>query len=93
MNIFPFFHLKKQKGRKIRPLSRTSRKLLFYGLFAVICQLSFLLFHVLAHSECVEGPLLSLRFAPMLEYALMSLVILFVGVYLIERTYIEGAES
>ena len=83
MNIFPLSSFK-------RGLSRPSVSLLRYGFFAVLCQLSFIFLHAKIHAECVEGALLSLRFAPMLEHSMMSLAILFVGGYLIERTYPEG---
>ncbi len=83
MNIFPSSHLNPK-------LSRQSLSLLYYGLFSVLCQLALILLHTKIHAENVIGATLSLRFSPMLEHSLMSLVILFVGVYLIERTRLEA---
>lgn len=90
MNIFPF-HSKNSflQGPK-RLLSKPSRRLLCYGLYAVLCQLMLILLHVIVHNANVSGALLALRFAPMLEHSTMSLSILACGVYLIERTVLEG---
>ena len=90
MNIFPFLPPPAKKKRVFSTLSRQSHALLRYGLFAVLCQLSLILLHTRIYAERVDGALLSLRFTPFLEHALMSLVILFVGVYLIERIHLEG---
>ena len=89
MNNFPFFKSNIKGDSKNLRLSEQSRLLLFYGLFAILCQLSLIFLHTRIYAECVVGALLSIRFAPMLEYTMMSLVILFVGVYLIERTHLE----
>ena len=90
MNIFPFSHSPHANSMRLRRASRASWRLLFYGLFAVLCQLSLILLHTIFHAEHVSGALLALRFAPMLEHSLMSLTILAVGVYLIERTILEA---
>lgn len=82
MNIFP-------KRKEIRPLSRPSFLWLCYGLYTVLCQLSLILLHTLTYAENVSGALLAPRFAPMVEHSLMSLAILAVGTYLIERTLLE----
>ena len=82
MNIFPFFIPKPS-------LSRPTRLLLTYGLYAVLCQLSMILLHTLVYAEHVSGALLSLHFAPMLEHSSVSLVILAIGTYLIERTILD----
>ncbi len=86
MNIFPFRTSNRRQNTNIFSLSRPSFLLLAYGLFAVLCQLAMILLHTQIHSEAVLSPLLALRFAPMLEHSLMSLVILAVGTYLTERT-------
>ena len=78
MNIFPFPHFPHR-------LCRQSICLLHYGLFSILCQLSLILLHTKIHAESVSGAMLSLRFWPMLEHAMLSLVILLLGVYLIER--------
>ena len=83
MNIFPFFRFKPL-------LSRPARRLLLYGLYAVLCQLAMIWLHTLAYAECVSGALLAHRFVPMLEHSLMSLAILAIGIYLVERTILEG---
>ena len=89
MNIFPFQKQKHRRKPPWLPLSRTSLLLLSYGLFAVLCQLAMILLHTQIHIESIPSPLLALRFAPMLEHSFMSLVILAIGTYLIERTHIE----
>ncbi len=92
MNIFPFFKQPSRPGSSLRPLSRPSLLWLFYGLYAVLCQLAGILLHTRIQAESVSDALLALRFAPMLEHALMSLVILAIGVYLMERTVMERKE-
>ena len=86
MNIFPFPSIR-------RELSRASLRLLHYGLFAVLCQLALIFLHTNTYADGVEGAMLALRFSPMLEHSLMSLVILFLGVYLIERIHLEGEKK
>ena len=91
MNIFPFQKKIPSKQPNRLPLSRASLLLLTYGLYAVLCQLSMILLHTQMRTEAVSAPLLALRYAPMLEHALMSLLILAVGTYLTERTCMELA--
>ena len=86
MNIFPF--------KNIQPkLSPPGLFLMHHGLFAILCQLTFILLHTKMHAETVMNASLSVRFFPMLEHSLMSLVILFMGVYLIERALIESKKE
>lgn len=69
MNIFSF--------------SRPSRLILHYGLFAIICQAA----AILLCSRCLEnasGAVHFHRYFPMIEHSLMSLVIIFIGVFAIE---------
>ena len=90
MNIFPFQTQNRGQSANIFSLSRQSFLLLAYGLFAVLCQLAMILLHTQLRAESVLSPLLAHQFAPMLEHSLMSLVILVMGTYLIERTYRES---
>ena len=86
MNIFPFQTQNRRRNANLFSFSRPSLRLLSYGLFAVLCQLAMILLHTQLRAESVLSPLLALRFAPMLEHSLMSLVIIAIGTYLIERT-------
>ena len=64
--------------------SALSKKCLIYGFFAVICNLSALLFLV----KCDDAPayILAHKFAPFLEYPLMTVAILVAGAMLFDVT-------
>ena len=63
--------------------SALSQKCLIYGFFAVICNLSAILFSV----KCDDAPayILAHRFAPFLEYPIMSITILIAGAMIMDR--------
>lgn len=65
--------------------SALSKKCLIYGFFAVICNLSAILFLV----KCDDAPayILAHRFAPFLEYPLMSIAILIAGAMIMDYFY------
>ena len=65
-------------------ISRSSRLLLRYGLFAVLSQLSLMLVYIDVASATFPPSLLSYRFAPWLEYPLTTIALLLGGAYLIE---------
>ena len=69
MNIFAF--------------SRPSRLLLHYGLFAVICHATAILF-LATISDCSTSTALYHRFFPMIEHSLVSIVAVLTGVVGIE---------
>ena len=58
---------------------------LCYGLYAILCQLGMIWLHILFDAD-LPVRLLVHRYAPMLEYPLMSLLILCVGALLITIT-------
>ncbi len=72
-------------------ISRHTRLLLFYGIFAVLTQLTFILLHIEIQSANLSPALLSHYYAPWLEYPLCSLSLVFGGSYLFE--WIEKNEA
>lgn len=70
--------------------SRPARLLLHYGLFAVLCHATAILFMALT-SELGSPILYFYRFFPMLEHSLMSFVIIIFGTVGIE--YIERSKE
>lgn len=73
------------ENQRTQGLRRPSRLLLCYGLYAVLCQLMGILFHTLSLLS-LSTALAVHRAVPMLEHSMMSLVILFAGVLLLELT-------
>ncbi len=71
--------------KKTIPYSPLAKKCLTYGLFAIICNLTSILF--LAISDGAPPYILAHRFAPMIEYPIMTVAILVVGALLFD--YIE----
>ena len=67
--------------------SPLSQKSLIYGLFAVICNLVAILF--LTRSTDSPAYILSHKFAPFLEYPIMTVVILVAGAMLFDITAAE----
>ena len=65
-------------------MNRFSLLLLTYGFFSVLCQVVAILFSVLEFSAKISAQALCLRFAPHLEYPLMSLTLLLGGALLLE---------
>ena len=71
-----------KKAKMIR--SSLAKKCLVYGLFAVICNLVGILF--LTKISSSPAYILSHKFAPFLEYPLMTVVILVAGAMLFDIT-------
>ena len=92
MNIFPFKHQNDPIAKASLLPSHTSLRLLCYGLYAILCQLTLILLHTNVYAASIEGAHLATRFFPMAEHALMSLAILAIGVYLIERVKLENKQ-
>ena len=74
------------KQNKSIALSGLSVKLLIYGTYSVLCHVAAILFHVLS-STSVSSSALALEYAPMLEYSIMSLTLILLGVLLTEITF------
>ncbi len=70
--------------RKLLSLSTHSFKLMIYGAFSVVCHLVAVLFYFLWYADKLPGALLVREGASMLEYSLMSIVIILVGALLFE---------
>ena len=66
-------------------LSGLSVKILIYGIYSVLCHVVAILFDVLS-STSVSSNALALRYAPMLEYSVMSFTLVLIGVLLTEIT-------
>ena len=58
---------------------------LIYGLFAALCHAVFILLHVLT-GGILSAAVLAIRYVPMLEHTLMSILIVLIGALLIEIT-------
>lgn len=71
MNIFTF--------------SKPSALVLIYGLYSVLCHSVFVLFGALS-SGASSSQALAIKYAPMLEHSVMSLVLVIGGALLIEIT-------
>lgn len=74
MNIFTF--------------SKFSSLILIYGLFSVLCHATAIFFSAISSFES-SSETLALKYAPMLEHSVMSLVLILIGVLLIEITIRE----
>ncbi|MBE6549335.1 MAG: hypothetical protein E7670_02800 [Ruminococcaceae bacterium] len=66
-------------------LNRYSELVLIYGLYSVLCHSVAVFFNVLS-SSLVTAEALALKYAPMLEHSIMSLVLILIGALLIEIT-------
>ena len=73
------------------PCSPLAKKCLTYGLFAVICNLTSILF--LATVDGAPPYILAHRFAPMLEYPIMTVVILIAGALLFDCVSTENKDK
>ena len=68
-----------------RPIRSHPAKLcLIYGLYAILCQLSFILLHALYVAPYISSDVLRHWFVPYLEYPLMSITLILVGSVLLE---------
>ena len=78
------------KKRSI-PCSPLANKCITYGLFAVICNLSAILFIVV--NDGAPPYILAHKFAHMLEYPIMTVVILVVGALLFDCVSTENKDK
>lgn len=66
-------------------LSKYSSLVLTYGLYAVLCQAVGIFFNVISNAG-ISAEALALKYAPMLEHSVMSLLLILIGAFLIEIT-------
>ena len=66
-------------------LSRASVLVLIYGLYAVLCH-SLAVFFITITSGLCTAEALTMKYAPMLEYSVMSLTLILAGSLLVEIT-------
>ncbi len=67
-------------------MNKISFLFLTYGLFAVLCQVSLFFAWIEFQSHLLSTDILAHRYAVFLEYPLMSILLLFGGVLLMEHT-------
>ncbi|MBO5938220.1 MAG: hypothetical protein J6Q82_01815 [Clostridia bacterium] len=72
-------------------ISRPARLLLFYGMFAVLSELCFILLYVEIQSHLLPPALLRHFYLPWLEYPLCALSLIFGGAYFLD--YIQKNEA
>ncbi len=66
-------------------LSKYASLVLIYGLYAVLCQAVGIFFNA-SSNVGISAEALALKYAPMLEHSVMSLVLILIGALLIEIT-------
>ena len=66
-------------------LSKSATLVLIYGLYAVLCH-SVAVIIVVTESTFCTSEAIAIKYAPMLEYSVMSLVLILAGALLIEIT-------
>ena len=71
--------------RKFLSVSQRSFKLMIYGAFSVICHLVGILLYFLWHTDSLPGYLLVRTSSAMMEYSLMSIVIIIISAVLLEK--------
>ena len=71
--------------RNFLSVSPRSFKLMIYGAFSVICHLVGILLYFLWHADSLPGYLLVRTSSAMMEYSLMSIVIIIVATVLLEK--------
>ncbi|MBE6706604.1 MAG: hypothetical protein E7577_03055 [Ruminococcaceae bacterium] len=71
--------------RNFLSVSPRSFKLMIYGAFSVICHLVGILLYFLWHADSLPSYLLVRTSSAMMEYSLMSIVIIIVAAVLLEK--------